>query len=311
MRERNLNFNVSNILNNPERQWGAIKRNAMGNTRVAFRKIDVNWKVYNINDYLFTHDTACCSVATEKNGYWIEPPCWELVNANGNAWTTPVLLSSFKTFIGGDNFREHLQIPALSKGKILDAIARPVVHHSDKYGDANIYVVDVLLATSRKHEELIERIESGKLSTLSMGCVCDSTACSICGKVVGDNDKNCEHLENYLGQMVSCQDGKKRICAELCGSCDENGNYVEGSNKFIEISWVEHPAFKGSVVNAFVETEEIRTAREDDRDKLAELFEGNLFERLRVADTDSKIAIKIANEYGKVERISGKIMKKI
>ena len=311
MKNHNIDFHVSGILVNPQEQWGRIKRDAMGKSRVAFRKLDVDWKKYNTKDYLFTHDTACCSVETEENGYWITPPCWELVNANGNAWTTPVLLASFKTFIGGDNYLEHMQIPALSKGKILDAIARPVVHHSDKYGDANIYVVDVLVATERKHESLIERIESGKLTTLSMGTICCYTTCSICGKVIGDNDKNCEHIDKHLGQMVTCQDGKDRICSELCGAVDENGNYIEDSNKFIEISWVSHPAFQGAVVNAFVETNEIKATREKEKDELAKLFEGNLFERLKVADTDSKIALKITKEIGKVDRISGKIMDKM
>ena len=311
MKNHNIDFHVSGILVNPQEQWGRIKRDAMGKSRVAFRKLDVDWKKYNTKDYLFTHDTACCSVETEENGYWIKPPCWELVNANGNAWTTPVLLASFKTFIGGDNYLEHMQIPALSKGKILDAIARPVVHHSDKYGNANIYVVDVLVATERKHESLIERIESGKLNTLSMGTICCYTTCSICGKVIGDNDKNCEHIDKHLGQMVTCQDGKDRICSELCGAVDENGNYIEDSNKFIEISWVSHPAFQGAVVNAFVETNEIKATREKEKDELVKLFDGNLFERLKVADTDSKIALKITKEIGKVDRISGKIMDKI
>ena len=311
MKNHNIDFHVSGILVNPQEQWGRIKRDAMGKSRVAFRKLDVDWKKYNTKDYLFTHDTACCSVETEENGYWIKPPCWELVNANGNAWTTPVLLASFKTFIGGEDDLEHMQIPALSKGKILDAIARPVVHHSDKYGNANIYVVDVLVATDRKHESLIERIESGKLNTLSMGTICCYTTCSICGKVIGDNDKNCEHIDKHLGQMVTCQDGKDRICSELCGAVDENGNYIEDSNKFIEISWVSHPAFQGAVVNAFVETNEIKATREKEKDELAKLFDGNLFERLKVADTDSKIALKITKEIGKVDRISGKIMDKM
>ena len=311
MKNHSIDFHVSGILVNPQEQWGRIKRDAMGKSRVAFRKLDVDWKKYNTKDYLFTHDTACCSVETEENGYWITPPCWELVNANGNAWTTPVLLASFKTFIGGENYLEHMQIPALSKGKILDAIARPVVHHSDKYGNANIYVVDVLVATDRKHESLIERIESGKLNTLSMGTICCYTTCSICGKVIGDNDKNCEHIDKHLGQMVTCQDGKDRICSELCGAVDENGNYIEDSNKFIEISWVSHPAFQGAVVNAFVETNEIKATREKEKDELAKLFDGNLFERLKVADTDSKIALKITKEIGKVDRISGKIMDKM
>ena len=196
---------------------------------------------------------------------------------------------------------EHIQIPALSKGKILDAIIRPVVHHS-KYGDANIYVVDILVATDRRHQELVSRIESGKLNTLSMGAVCEVCQCSICGKLIKDDDKNCEHLENYLGSHYKCEDGKKRIVAELCGALDENGNYIENSCNFIEASWVEHPAFEGAVVNAFIETEEEKIAREKSQKELEDLFNGSLFERLRVADTDSKIALKILKDYNKAEK---------
>ena len=102
--EQKINLNINKVLNNPEQYWNNFKKKVQGKSRVAFRQLDVDWKKYNINDYLFTHDTACCSVATEDNGYWIKPACFELVNANGNAWTNPVLLGSYKTFIGGDNF---------------------------------------------------------------------------------------------------------------------------------------------------------------------------------------------------------------
>lgn len=298
MKKINLNFPIMGILNNPQTEWNKLKREAKGNIRTAFRDLNVDWKKYNTKDYLFTHDSIVCSVETEENGYYITKPCEELVNANGNAWKNEVLLSCFRTFVGGENFLDHIQIPALSKGKILDAIIRPVVHHS-KYGDANIFLVDILVATNRRHKELIERIESGKLNTLSMGAVCEVCQCSICGKLIKDDDKNCEHLENYLGSYYKCEDGKKRIVAELCGALDEKGNYIENSCNFIEASWVEHPAFEGAVVNAFIETEDERIAREESKKELEELFNGNIFERLKVADTDSKIALNILKDYKK------------
>ena len=571
----------SHVLTDPQHEWDAICRAIDGRRRYAYRRLDVDWKKYNTDDYLFTHDTACCSVETEENGYWIKPACWELVNANGNAWTNPVLLGSFRTFVGGDNFLEHCfvkgtpvlmadgsykniedvvpgdkvinhngeedtvlntqtrlssdlyritvdgnvlvatgnhpvyvfvdgdfrwkrvdslnpdvdrllrvtmtasyaagfgiskfdgemqevynlevenehsyvaggvavhncQIPALSKGKILDAIIRPVHYHSEKQdADADIFYVDLLIATSRKHTSLVERIESGKLHTLSMGCVlpgervnmadgstkpivevkvgdlvythrgeinevtrcfefdvvevplyrinyekgfieltgehpvlirrngdeprfievsqletgdciispwCDGserydaypilfvdknyytgkvynlsvkednsylvrgiavhncianvTQCSICGRIIRDGDKNCEHLDKHLGQMVTCSDGVPRMCAELCGVCDEHGNYEDGSVAFIEQSWVEHPAFPGSVVNYFVETPEMKISREKEKDELSRLFDGNLFERLKVADVESNIALKIAREENRIDKISKRI----
>ncbi|MBR4315528.1 MAG: hypothetical protein IKP65_00960 [Alphaproteobacteria bacterium] len=64
MKKEELNFNISNILSNPEKQWSEFKRTIQGKSRLALRKLDVDWEKYNTNDYLFTHDTACCSVAT-------------------------------------------------------------------------------------------------------------------------------------------------------------------------------------------------------------------------------------------------------
>lgn len=165
-----------------------------------------------------------------------------------------------------------------------------------------VHNCDILVATDRRHQELVSRIESGKLNTLSMGAVCEVCQCSICGKLIKDDDKNCEHLENYLGSYYKCDDGKKRIVAELCGALDENGNYIENSCNFIEASWVEHPAFEGAVVNAFIETEEEKIAREKSQKELEDLFNGSLFERLRVADTDSKIALNILKDYKKAEK---------
>jgi len=71
-----------------------------------------------------------------------------------------------------------------------------------------------------------------------MGTLAEITQCSICGKKIYDGDKNCEHLDRHIGQMITCSDGKERICAELCGACDDNGDYIDGSNSFIECSFV-------------------------------------------------------------------------
>ena len=65
MKNHSIDFHVSGILVNPQEQWSRIKRNAMGNSRVAFRRLDVDWKKYNTKDYLLTHDTACCSFDTD------------------------------------------------------------------------------------------------------------------------------------------------------------------------------------------------------------------------------------------------------
>lgn len=89
---------------------------------------------------------------------------------NCDAWDRPVLLKAYRTFIGGHNFVEHVQVEELSKGRIIDAVARDI-------GDS-IYV-DILIATDRKHKDLVKSIESGKMGTLSMGCFLPGTQVSL------------------------------------------------------------------------------------------------------------------------------------
>ncbi len=282
--------NLVSILANPERDWRAFRAKAEGSSRLAYRKLDVDWSVYNIRDYLFTHDTIVASVATEPDGYTIKKGCWELVNANGNAWTNEVLLSCYKTFIGGENYCEHVQVPSLSMGKILDAVIREVTHNGER-----IYMVDILVATNRIHADLVRRIESGELNTLSMGANAKYVQCSVCGKLIDTvkDEPSCEHLANHIGEVVEYK-GRSVKCAELCGGIDpKTKEYIKGSCTFIEASWVECPAFEGAVTNFIIETPEVRKRREEIA-SLENLFRASSFSSMRVADAHGRMQLNVA-----------------
>lgn len=291
---------VKAVLANPAADWGRVRNAARGSARYAFRDLKVDWELYNNEDYLFTHDTIVASVATEADGYTIKPGCWDLVNANGNAWTNAVLKSCYKTFIGGENYCDHLQVPSLSKGKILDAVLREVDHGGEK-----IWVCDILVATSRRHKSLVERIERGELNTMSMGATANFVQCSICGKIFDTRkeERLCEHLARNLGEEID-YGGKKKKCAELCGAIDPaTGEYIPDSCVFIEASWVEQPAFEGAVTNYIVETPQVAAARKE-RGDLESAFRAALVPALRVADRPSRFAIGELRRADKIARIA-------
>lgn len=295
----NITAKVQRILTNPEKEWKELTKSSRGGLRMAFRDLKVNWKIYNNKDYLFTHDSIVASVATEADGFTIKQPCWELVNANGNAWTNEVLLHCYKTFVGGENYYEHVQIPSMSKGKILDAIIREVTHRGEK-----IYVVDILVATNRIHHSLVERIEKGELNTMSMGATARLVQCSVCGKIIDTikSEPLCEHLEKYTKKVVEYQ-GKKKFCAELCGAIDpKTKEYIPDSCTFIEASWVEQPAFEGAVTNFLIETPEIKMARQE-KQNLENVFSESLLGSLRVADKSSQIALRLTGKVLKENRL--------
>jgi hypothetical protein len=135
---------------------------------------------YDPAQYLLSHVTIIASVDTEDSGlptgkqmfdsfqidrrwsdFYITSGSERYINNNQDSWERKLLLSCYRTFVGGENYFEHIQIPELSKGKVIDAAARDI-------GDS-IYV-DILVATDRKHKSIIEAVSNGTLSTLSMGC---------------------------------------------------------------------------------------------------------------------------------------------
>jgi hypothetical protein len=294
-RSVNLDLPLATVLMNPRHEWARI---ASGTSRLrTARDLDVDWKTYNQDDYLMSHCTILSSVGVKDDGHTILPACTELVNNNGNAWTNQVTLATFRTFVGGDNFLEHLQIKELSKGRILDAVVRPVKYEDKKGRKADVYFVDILVATSRKHSDLVSKIASGKLTTMSMGCLADEITCSRCGKVLGDGQGNCKHLDNQMLQEYKDKDGDVTVVAELCGSMKRKGGvWVANAKsvKFIEASWVEKPAFTGAVLNHYVSdvSKEAAEVLRFPAWKLAETVD-SLF-KMRVADRAGMVVLRVA-----------------
>jgi len=194
-------------------------------------------------------------VNRKTTAYRIKTECEQFINNNFDSWSRDVLLKSYKTFIGAHNFLEHVQIENLSKGRILDAVARDI-------GDS-IYI-DILIATDRKHRELIKDIESGELSTLSMGCSIDGSTCTKCGHWAADETEFCDHVKYAKGNTFFDEKGQRHRVAELCGdvSLDPTGGV-----QFIEASWVKVPAFKGAVARNLI------TLSSGDKSKTAKRIE--------------------------------------
>lgn len=214
--------------------------------------------------YLLSHVTIVASVDTEpgpniklgsviENGqkinrkyadYRITGATDHYANSNLDAFSRGVLLKSYKTFVGGENFVEHVQDPLLSKGKILDAVPRDV-------GDS-VYI-DILVATDKKHTQLVQDIISGKMSTLSMGASVSFTICTKCGNVAVDETEFCFCVRHNKGNVFLNDRGERCRTVELCGyPTEENGGV-----HFIEASWVATPAFTGAVLRNILNADHI------------------------------------------------------
>lgn len=211
--------------------------------------------------FLLTHSTIVCSVdavnvpnkkigSVQEEGqdinrkyadYRVTSETDKYINNNLDGWSRGVIKKSYQTFVGAHNFVEHVQVEELSKGRIIDAVMRDV-------GDS-IYV-DILVATDRKHEELVSQILSGQMNAMSMGCSVDFTICTKCGHVAADEPQMCKHVKYEKGNVFYDEQGNKHRVAELCGH-ETTGE--TGGVTFIEASWVAVPAFKGAVARNTLE----------------------------------------------------------
>ncbi len=226
---------------------GAVSKDYVGRiAKDVLRKCDPK-------QYLLSHATIVASVDTyapkgsttgkrmERGvqidvrypDFRVKPACQEIINNNGDAWERSLLLSTYRTFIGAPNYLEHIQIPELSKGFIVDAIARDL-------GDT--CYVDILVATDRKHQILVRDIMAGNINSMSMGCISLFTCCNRCGNVASDDTQLCPCIMyDGKGNKFADEAGVEHKLGELIGHVS-----VPNSNTFIEASWVRNPAFRGA-----------------------------------------------------------------
>lgn len=215
--------------------------------------VEVDFTKFTPEKYLLSWATAVSGVEPEDDGHTIVLPHSNLVNDNGNAWLNQVLLESYHSFILAENYLEHVQVPELSKGKILDAVAWVCRDH-----DQPTVFVDILVATDRRrHPKLVASIRKGDLNTMSMGCDITWSQCSRCGKQFEEGkDRPCVHIREQIGKWYTDDDGKKRRIAELCGLPGK-----PGSCEFKECSWVRKPAFRPARLHGFIRLGQASTGR--------------------------------------------------
>lgn len=245
--------------------WAKVRTAAKATADVSDNLINraagIFGKPFDPKDYLLTHATIVASVDTfeppntklgsfseggfrvnrKYGNFRVKLGCDKFINNNLDCWDRGVLLKAYKTFIGGHNFVEHVQVEELSKGRIIDAVARDL--------GESVYV-DILIATDRKHTDLVTAITSGKMSTLSMGCTVDGTICTKCGHWAADETEMCPHIKYEKGNVFFDDQGRQHRVAELCGheSLDPTGGV-----QFVEGSWVGTPAFTGAVLRNIIE----------------------------------------------------------
>lgn len=133
-------------------------------------------------------------------------------NGNGDYFPRKELEASYHTFANRQLFLNHeSDHPIKSIGKILDA-------YEVEDPETGEYYIECLAKIDRKlHPEMARKVETGELNTVSMGCSCEASMCSVCGTTIHtDNDEKCAHLDaggilkEYTAEVDMPQYGIKR-----------------------------------------------------------------------------------------------------
>ena len=128
-------------------------------------------------------------------------------------------------------YRNHAnKAPAPSFGPVLFSYYNPVMDR-----------VELIVGINRvTAADLIEQIERGDVFAVSMGCNVRYDRCSICGNKAPTTDKYCEHLANYMGEVIDA-DTARRWSIQL-GYPIAPGSAVFAFNdhpRFFDISYVK------------------------------------------------------------------------
>ncbi len=112
-------------------------------------------------------------------------------NGNGDYFPKAELEKAYSTFEGRNLFLNHeSDHPVKSVGKVISS------ELIDDPETGEIYVECLSKIDKKLHPEIARKVETGELDTVSMGCSCKKSQCSICGHILEtDEDAKCAHLE--------------------------------------------------------------------------------------------------------------------
>ena len=120
-------------------------------------------------------------------------------NKNGDYFPERALKDYHKTFEAlGRVYRHHInKDPKKSMGKIVFS------HYNPKMRRVEL----ILELDKHKAGDILERLESGRLPSVSMGCKVPFDVCSICNNRAKTRAEYCDHLTKEMGKTYS--DGRK------------------------------------------------------------------------------------------------------
>ena len=250
------------------KRYGTVEISKVYSKPEDITRLAADWIDYVKQGGIFCKDDVCPFVPGQKFDYDLTNFLYyraraitaDIANLNGDRFPHPELRQSYQTFQGkGVYFNHDSDKPEKAFGIILDAVYTPVHFNDEAYSDK---YVELLCAIDRKaintlRPGLLGDIESGKVTSTSMGTIAKMAQCSICGNTATNMDELCLHVHPQSPLYCKGRDVYGKKCYE--------DNY---GLSFIEDSIVYVPA------DGTARMLEVYASRHDvSIDRMAELFE--------------------------------------
>jgi hypothetical protein len=206
------------------------------------------------------------------------------------------------TFLESFNFFEHIHMPEFVKGFVVDYFP----YMQDINGHPTL-MIDALLATDLKHDDLIQMIVDGTVQCVSQGCSSTVLTCSKCGKSFHSLDEICPHLQYENNDLFDAPDGTQRVVSNILGDPKDKDSF-----EFFDISWVYRGAYFVAVLQNILNNnlDQIRNRKPQDAfyglsDDLYSLFP----QAVRNYDTDYLYEQYKASEGGEFRHFAASFLR--
>ena len=185
-------------------------------------RLAAEWAEYVKRGDVFCKTGACPFIPGEKFDYNLEQFLYyraraitaDIANQNGDLFPHPELKIAYPTFNGkGVYFNHDSDKPEKAFGIILDSVYTPIHFGNEEFPDK---YVELLCAIDRKainslRPGLLGDIETGKVTSTSMGTIAQSAQCSVCGNLA----TNMEQLCFALGTEITLHDGSVKHIEDI------------------------------------------------------------------------------------------------
>jgi hypothetical protein len=234
-------------MSNPLKRFGEWKIVSVYNTPAKLASLRNEWTSYVKQGQVFCPSGACPFVPGDKFEYDLENFLYyraraitgNEVNLNGDMFPHEELKNAYTSFIGkGIYFNHDSADTEKAFGIILDAMYTPVLYENDSYEDKYVEILGAIdrKAIEAKRPGLLKDIESGRVTSTSMGTIAQRAKCSICSNVATNMETLCEHVDPRSPLYMK----GRNIFGKACFETNYGLSFIEDSIVYVPADPTAH-----------------------------------------------------------------------